>query len=109
MIQYDKLKKISDLLNSTKGAFGILIICQLPFIPKDLLVYIAGLTPIKASRFIFIYGISRIPGTLIGVSAGSQTQENNLQGLFITLVGLACFISIGVMLQKKYGKSLLKG
>jgi len=109
LVQYGKLKKISELINSTKGVFGILIICMFPFIPKDLLVYIAGLTPIKASRFFLIYGMSRIPGTLIGVSVGSQTQENNLQGIFITLVALACFIGIGVLLQKKYGEAILKG
>lgn len=108
LVHHDKLKKISDLVNSTKGSFGILIICLLPFIPKDLLVYIAGLTPIKASRFFLIYGMSRIPGTLIWVSAGSQTQEKNLQGLVITFAIMACFIGIGVLLQKKYGKSILK-
>ena len=108
LVHHDKLKKISDLVNSTKGSFGIMIICLLPFIPKDLLVYIAGLTPIKASRFFLIYGMSRIPGTLIWVSAGSQTQENNLQGLILTFVALACFIGVGALLQKRYGKSLLK-
>ncbi len=106
MIEEDKLKKISDLLNSRNGALGILIICLLPFIPKDLLVYIAGLTPIKPSRFFLIYGISRIPATLIGVTAGAQSQENDLQGLLVTLAALACFIGIGVFLQKKYSKNI---
>jgi len=50
LVHDDKLKKISDLLNSTKGAFGVLI-CLIPFIPKDLLVYISGLTPIKLHDF----------------------------------------------------------
>jgi len=106
LIAEDRLKKIGGLLNSRSGALGILIICLLPFIPKDLLVYIAGLTPIKASRFFLLYGISRIPATLIGVTAGAQTQENDLQGLLITIAALACFVGIGVFLQKKYSKNI---
>lgn len=47
---------------------GMLIICLIPVIPKDLMMYVAGLTPIKASRLFFVYSISRIPGALIWVS-----------------------------------------
>ena len=83
-IPEEKINKISNILNSTKGMLGMLVICLIPIIPKDLMMYIAGLTPIKPSRLFFVYGISRIPGTLIWVSVGAKAYEGNALGIIIT-------------------------
>ena len=79
-IPEDKIVKISAILNSTKGMLGMLIICLIPLLPKDLMVYIAGLTPVKASRLFFVYAVSRIPGTLIWVSVGAQAYDKKYAG-----------------------------
>src|SRR5665647_3609354 len=55
-VSEEKINKISELLNSAKGLVGVFIICIIPVIPKDLMIYIAGLTPIKASRLFLVYG-----------------------------------------------------
>jgi uncharacterized membrane protein YdjX (TVP38/TMEM64 family) len=54
IIPKEKIDKISNTLNSTKGTVGMLVICLIPLIPKDLMMYIAGITPIKASKLFFI-------------------------------------------------------
>jgi uncharacterized membrane protein YdjX (TVP38/TMEM64 family) len=105
IIPKEKIDKISNTLNSTKGMIGMLIICLIPLIPKDLMMYIAGLTPIKASRLFFIYALSRIPGTLIWVSVGAQVYNKNLNGIIITLVGMILLVLIGLILQNMYKKS----
>ncbi|MDT8717011.1 TVP38/TMEM64 family protein [Clostridium sp. 19966] len=101
-IPKDKIDKIEKILNSTKGMLGMLIICLIPVIPKDLMMYIAGLTPIKASKLFFVYGLSRIPGTLIWVSVGAQVYDKNILGIIITLIGLILLISTGLLLQNRY-------
>ena len=80
----------------------MLIICLIPVIPKDLMMYIAGLTPIKASKLFFIYGLSQIPGMLIWVSVGAQVYDKNILGIVITLISLVILISTGLLLQNKY-------
>lgn len=86
----------------------MLILCLIPLIPKDLMIYITGLTPIRAPRLFFVYAISRIPGTLIWVSIGAQAYEKNVQGIVITLTALAVLIIMGMLLQKKYKEKTIE-
>jgi len=101
-VEKDKIDKISKTINSTQGMIGTFIICLIPFIPKDLMMYIAGLTPIKPSRLFIIYGISRIPGTIIWVSVGANMYSKDTFGIAITLVGLIVFASLTYILRKIY-------
>ena len=63
--------KTSELINSVKGTFGILILCLIPAIPKDVLIYVGGLTPVKPSRFLAVFLLSRIPDIFINPSLSS--------------------------------------
>jgi uncharacterized membrane protein YdjX (TVP38/TMEM64 family) len=77
VIPKDKIDKISNVLNSIKGMLGLFVICLIPIIPKDPLMYVAGLTPIKASRLFLVYAISRIPVTFMWVSVWASAYEKN--------------------------------
>ena len=101
-ISEEKISMISTLLNSTKGMLGMLILCLIPLIPKDLMMYVAGLTPVKAPRLFLVYAISRIPGTLIWVLIGAQAYEKNVTIIVITLTALAMLIITGILLQRKF-------
>ncbi len=104
IIPKEKIDKISTILDSSKGTIGMLIICLIPGIPKDLMMYIAGLTLIKASKLFTINALSRIPGTLIWVSVGAQVYNQNQKGIVIILVGLVILIASGFILQRMYKK-----
>ncbi|WP_291636836.1 VTT domain-containing protein [Clostridium sp.] len=105
IVPKEKIDKISNTLNSTEGTIGLLIICLIPIIPKDLMIYIAGLTPIKASKLFFVYAISRIPATLIWVSVGSQAYNKDLKGIIVILIVLALLIVTGIILRNMYKKT----
>jgi len=98
-VAQEKINKISTVINSSKGMIGMLIICLIPVIPKDLMMYVAGLTPIKASKLFIVYGLSRIPGTMIWVSVGANIYEQNVFGIMITIIGLVVLIAAGFILQ----------
>ncbi|MDD4971364.1 MAG: VTT domain-containing protein [Paludibacter sp.] len=102
LIAEEKIKKISKVLNSSKGTVGLFIICCIPFIPKDIMMYVAGLTPVKASRIFFAYGLSRIPTTLIWVSIGANAYEKNVLGLVITAAVLLLLIIVVFILGRNY-------
>ena len=100
-----KIDKISDTLNSSKGTVGLFIICCIPFIPKDIMMYIAGLTPVKAPRLFVIYGISRVPSVLIWVSVGANAFEKNILGLVVTISILIIMIILLYFLNRYYQKN----
>jgi uncharacterized membrane protein YdjX (TVP38/TMEM64 family) len=108
IITIQKIEKINGILNSTRGTVGLFIICCIPFIPKDILMYVAGLTPINASRLFLVYGLSRIPTTLIWVSVGANAFEKDYVGLAITLAVMLVLLIIVFFIGKSYHKRELK-
>ena len=100
----EKIERISGILNSTKGTVGLFIICCIPFIPKDIMMYIAGLTPVKSPRLFIIYGISRIPSVLIWVSIGAHAYEKDTVGLVITISIMVILVILLFLLNKFYTK-----
>jgi uncharacterized membrane protein YdjX (TVP38/TMEM64 family) len=106
-ISKEKIEKLSEILNSTKGKVGLLIVCCIPFIPKDLLMYIAGITPVKASRLFLVYGLSRIPATLIWVSVGANAFEKDWLELGITIAFTLVLLVILFFVGKNYHKKAI--
>jgi len=98
-IKPQKLEKITHLLDSNAGTLSLFVICNLPFVPKDILMYCAGLTPVKPSRVLTIYCLSRIPGIIIWTSVGAQVYNQNVLGLIITFAVLAVFLGVILLLK----------
>ena len=49
------------VLNSAKGMLGVMVAFLVPIFPKDVLVYVAGLTPISATRLFCVKCSGRHP------------------------------------------------
>ncbi|SHJ19313.1 TVP38/TMEM64 family protein [Parasporobacterium paucivorans] len=104
-VSQDRINHISNMLNSKNGFIGMLIVYLIPGIPKDLMMYVAGFMPVKASRLFVVYFISRIPATLIEASIGAQIHERNKMGIIMTSIGLIIFIVVVIRLQIIYKKN----
>ncbi|MGI6151027.1 MAG: TVP38/TMEM64 family protein [Christensenellales bacterium] len=104
IIPEKQIKKVEELLNSTKGTVGLFVICMIPLISKDTLIYVAGLTPVKPSRMLTIYGLTRIPGNLIWVSVGANLYAEDTVGLILTAVAMALFVLAGFLLKRRMDK-----
>ena len=71
----EKVKKIENsklFQDPKKVEILMLILFLLPGTPKDLLVYIAGLLPIKPWKFILISTFARIPSIISSTYAGEK-------------------------------------
>lgn len=83
----------------------MLILFLLPGTPKDLLVYIAGLLPIKPSRFIFISTFARIPSIVSSTLAGEKILDGNFKMAGI-LYGAIVLIVFGfIFVVNKFDKN----
>jgi uncharacterized membrane protein YdjX (TVP38/TMEM64 family) len=95
------LEKYNKLLNDPKFEIILFVIFIIPGLPKDVLVYIAGLTPIKPLRFFLITLIARSPAiigsAIIGASLG---KENYVAVAIIAAIAIVAFI-IGIIFQEK--------
>ena len=103
-IKPEKMAKMTAGLNSTRGFVGLLIICLFPFTPKDLLVHIAGLTPIKPLKFFIIYGISRLPATFFWSYLGSGAQKGDYKQMIITASIMVLLIAAILLVKIYYDK-----
>lgn len=98
-VKKEKLEKLSHALESNKSFIGFFVFCNLPFVPKDILMYAAGLTPIRAKRTLTIYCLSRIPGIIIWTSMGANLYNKSLLGMAITIGTLIVFLSLVLLIR----------
>lgn len=100
----DKLNKVEFLKNKDKLYSSIFFIFLIPGTPKDVISYVAGITPIKLIPFLLISGIARIPSvvssTIGGGFLGTKNYKMAIIVFAVTLViSLICFF-----IYRKYEK-----
>lgn len=108
-VKKEKLDKIVSFFESNTGFVSLFIFCNLPFVPKDVLMYGAGLTPLKPFKTLSIYCLSRIPGIIIWNSMGANLYNQSILGIIITLVSLLAFLLLIIIIKKKIdGNKIVK-
>jgi len=94
----DKIEKSKFFKNPQNIELIMLILFIIPGTPKDLLVYIGGILPIKPLRFILISTFARIPSVISSTIVGSNIAFGNWKMIAIiygiTFVITAIFIYI---------------
>ena len=94
----DKIENSKIFKNPKKIEWIMLIVFVIPGTPKDLLVYIAGLLPVKPLRFILISTFARLPSVISSTFAGGSLVAGNwkfsliIYGVTFLIVGVVIFI-----------------
>ena len=104
----EKIKKIENsklFKNSKKIELIMIILFMVPGTPKDLLVYIAALLPIKPIRFILISSLARIPSVISSTFVGSNLLKGNWQSVIIIYAITFVIVGVIVFLFSKFDKS----
>ena len=104
----DSVKKIENsklFQNLKKIEWIMLILFLIPGTPKDLLVYIAGLLPIKPIRFILISTFARFPSVISSTIAGENILLGNLQISIIAYIVTFIVVGIVIFIINKLDKS----
>ena len=82
----EKLENSKWLRNPKNIEYVLIILFMIPGTPKDLLVYIGGLLPIKPIRFILISTFARLPSIISSTLAGDSIVEGRWARMFIVYV-----------------------
>ena len=104
----EKVKKIENsklFKNPKKIEWIMLILFMIPGTPKDLLVYIAGLLPIKPLRFILISTFARLPSVVSSTFAGNTLMRGDWKSSLIIYAITFLLVGILVLIINKFDKS----
>jgi uncharacterized membrane protein YdjX (TVP38/TMEM64 family) len=99
-VNTQKMEKFKAMLDSDKAELVIFVMMLIPGFPKDTLVYIAGLTPIKPIRFIVISVLARMPGLIGCAFIGSSIHEKDYTTVIIMSVISIAAIGLAYGLRK---------
>ncbi|WP_026886958.1 TVP38/TMEM64 family protein [Clostridium beijerinckii] len=101
LIKKNTSQWILDLTNSKKFAITLFIFFIIPGLPKDFLIYVAGLTPIKPLKFFGILLVSRFPWLLASVAIGSNIHYGNyISTIVISIIAVTLFV-LGIIYKDK--------
>ncbi len=96
-----KLESLTFLVNDPRAEIGLFALFLIPGIPKDAIVYISGLTPIKPLRLLLICTIARFPALWGSAYIGANLQEKDYLAVWILSgVSLVLFIA-GILLKDR--------
>lgn len=103
----DKVLKIENnklFQNPKKIEMIMLILFLIPGTPKDLLVYVAGLLPIKPIRFIVISSLARFPSVITSTLAGENLVIGDWKKSIALYVGILLLVIIVIFIINKFDK-----
>ncbi|MBS5825141.1 MAG: TVP38/TMEM64 family protein [Clostridium argentinense] len=101
IIEKRNLKHFRKILTKSSNKIVILIVYLIPGIPKDILIYLCGLSDVNFLDFLLYSSIGRLPGIIISALFGDSIGERN----YIVLGSLAIisiiFFLIGIFKGNK--------
>lgn len=104
----EKVEKIdnSKVFKNPKSVEIIMtILFIIPGTPKDLLVYLGGMLPIKPIRFILISTFARFPSIISSTLVGSSILKGNLKTSIIIYVATLLVTFVFIFIINKFDKN----
>lgn len=86
-----QIRKFERISNSPNAQIGFFLLFVIPGIPKDILCYVAGLSPMKFFYFLGISMIGRLPGIVGSTLMGSAAAEKQWT-VSIIIFAVACIL-----------------
>jgi len=83
LTRQETLEKFKFLLESNRAEVLIFILFLIPGVPKDILTFIAGMTPVRPTAFFSAAMLGRFPGIVVCSIIGAQLGK---QQYFFTLM-----------------------
>jgi len=92
LVDRQTVRSFDRLVYGKSGFWPMLILFLIPGVPKDLLCYIAGLTPMHVVTFLMMSTIARFPGVLLSSIFGDSLAERDWQA-----IGISTAIALGLI------------
>jgi len=100
-IPSSQIDRFAFFINGSQGELATFMLFLIPGIPKDILTYLAGFTPMKPFNFIIIAIMARFPGILISSYIGANIGDRHLTKVAIACVLALIFFLVGILSKDK--------
>jgi uncharacterized membrane protein YdjX (TVP38/TMEM64 family) len=102
----EQIKKFDWLLEHKGGGVALFIIFLFPFMPDDLVGYLAGLTKLRFRNVMLISLIGRLPMQIVTNFFGRQFFEGNLL-MIIAILAVVAVLAIVIYIKRDWLEKLL--
>lgn len=100
-VSQKNLEKLNFIMNSSKSEIAMFILFLIPGMPKDILTYIAGLTPVKPVRFFVIITAGRLPALFASSCIGYSAGKGDYAMTVALSVAAVVLFAAGVLLKDR--------
>ncbi len=100
----EKINSLKILQSKKKINYLVFILFFIPGTPKDLLSYVAGLTPIKFLPYIIISTLAKFPSIITSTMGGNALGEKNYYFALVVFLITALICLIGLFIYNKITK-----
>lgn len=107
-VSKEKLEKMTFLKDNEKIYMTIFFIFLIPGTPKDVLSYVAGITPIKLLPFLLVSGVARVPSVISSTIGGSYLGTKNYTMAAIVFIITLLVSGILFFIYKRHEKKKSK-
>lgn len=93
--------KFEAISHSARAQIAFFLLFVIPGIPKDVLCYVAGLSPLKFGAFLLISAIGRLPGIIGSAAMGEAAAMQRWILAIGILVGATILFVLGLIFKEK--------
>ncbi len=97
----DEIKNSKMFKNKSKFEFIMFIIFVIPMLPKDIFIYLGGISPVRPKRFLAIATLARIPGLFLTVYMGNRISNGNFSMVVILIAITLIIAAIGYFVYSR--------
>jgi uncharacterized membrane protein YdjX (TVP38/TMEM64 family) len=97
----DQVERVRKLLVSERARIVFFLLFLIPGIPKDILCYVAGVTPLKFPYFIAVSTLGRLPGIVVSAIIGNAAASNKWVLTAIVSAAAVAIFAAGFFLRSR--------
>jgi uncharacterized membrane protein YdjX (TVP38/TMEM64 family) len=97
----DRMGKIESLMASPRGTTTLFLLYLIPGIPKDVLGYVAGISPLRWVFFIVVSTLGRLPGLVGSAVIGSAAAGQRWVLFGIVAAAAVILFGAGLLLRTR--------
>ncbi|MBE6904369.1 MAG: TVP38/TMEM64 family protein [Ruminococcaceae bacterium] len=97
----EKIAQFTEKLNKKRARLIIFVFFLIPAIPKDLIVYAAGVSSVSAREFFILSMLGRIPALTVSMAMGKMVRTGNYISLIILAAVATVIFIICIIFRKK--------
>jgi uncharacterized membrane protein YdjX (TVP38/TMEM64 family) len=101
LFRRDQVERVRTLLDSERARIIFFLLFLIPGIPKDILCYVAGVSPLKFPYFASVSTLGRLPGIVVSAIIGNAAASNKWVLTAIVSAAAVAIFAAGFFLRSR--------